>query len=92
MGESEAWKQVSSSLIPLRYFCVLFTPIYKAKQLNIRSDVQMCRCSLEGVSMLVFNKISGYKTQTLMWNTEEWKMKNSCLISKQNVVISPTKS
>ena len=30
--ESEAWKQVSSSSIPLRYFCVLFTPIHEAKQ------------------------------------------------------------
>ena len=45
-GESEAWKQVSSSLILLRYFCVLFTPVHKTKQ-NIRSDVQMCRYSVE---------------------------------------------
>ena len=27
-----------------------------------------------------------------MWNIEKWKMKNSCLISKQNVAIWPTKS
>ena len=38
----------------------------------------------------MFNKISGYKTQTFMWNTEKWKVKNSCLIFKQNVVMSPT--
>ena len=49
-GESEAWKQVSSSSIPLRYFCVLLTPIHEAKQ-NIRSDVQMCRCSMQVLSM-----------------------------------------
>ena len=29
-GESEAWKQVSSSSNQLRYFCMLFTPIHKA--------------------------------------------------------------
>ena len=27
-----------------------------------------------------------------MWNIKKWKMKNSCLISKQNVAISPAKS
>ena len=56
------------------------------------SDVQMCRCCLEVLSMKLFNKISGYKTQIFMWNIEKWKMKNSCLISKQNAAISLTKS
>ena len=49
-GESEAWKQVSSSSIPLRYFCVLLTPIHEAKQ-NIRSAAQMRRCSMQVLSM-----------------------------------------
>ena len=41
MGESKAWKQVSSSLILLQYFCVLFTPIHKAKQ-----NIQTFRCTI----------------------------------------------
>ena len=31
-GQSEVWKQVSSSSIPLKYFCVFLTPIHEAKQ------------------------------------------------------------
>ena len=50
------------------------------------------RCSLEVLSMWVFNKISGYRLQTFVWNIENCKMKNSCLISKQNAAISPAKS
>ena len=41
MGESKAWKYVSS-LILLRYLCVLFTPILKVKPIF----VQMFRCAV----------------------------------------------
>ena len=44
------------------FLCVVYTHI-QAKQ-NIHSDFQMCHCSVEVWSMYVFNKISGYKTQT----------------------------
>ena len=43
MGESEAWKQVSSSSIPLRYFCMLFPPITKQSH---KIFVQTFRCTV----------------------------------------------
>ena len=43
MGQSEVWKQVFSSLILLRYFCVLLHPSTKQ---NNKILVQMFRCTV----------------------------------------------
>ena len=75
-----------------KILCVVYT--HTQKQENICSDILevIQTCSLEVLSMEVFNKISDYKTQTFMWNIEKWKMRNSGLISKQNAEILPMKS